>query len=320
MSIGVHLVADIGGTNARFALAEITGSSIALHSSVRLPVANFPTIEDAIDAYIKHVGRAPTGSACFAFAGPISGDTARLTNAAWLADASGLKKRFSLTRVHLINDFIGQARGAPLTPSETVVPILPGDADPQAPIAVLGPGTGLGLAFVTPTATGLRAQSTEGGHAAFAPRDATEAMVLQHIQQTASYVSFEMIVSGPGLERIDAALQAQSGGVVTPRSAKDIVAALPHDAHAQETVRLFCAALGTFAGDAVLIGGARGGVYLSGGILPRIQTSLLSRDFAERFRNRGPMSAYVAPVPVRLITDPDVALRGAAAICAEHSD
>ncbi len=313
-----YLVADIGGTNARFAIARSAGGGFTLERLERLRGADFPQLEAAVRAYLRSCGCADeVTSACFGVAGPITVGEVKLTNSSWRFDPDALARDLGLERIHVVNDFAALARGAPLTPEADLVTIAKGTADPSAPIVVLGPGTGLGVGLLVPTAAGPQVVSTEGGHAAFAPRDDRERLIGEEIARAHGYVSWERVLSGAGLADIYQALAEEEGVALRLKPDEVTEAALDKTDHvAVAAVDAFCAALGGFASDVTVVTGARGGVFLGGGILPRIVELLIASDFTARFRAKGPMSPYVADVPVKLITSDKAALLGAAAIAA----
>jgi glucokinase len=319
----ISLVADIGGTNARFAIAQRRGDGVHVAHVTRYATADHPSFEDAVGAYLSSIP-APPMRAAFAVAGPVDGQRAVLTNSPWRIDAASLQARFGWRSVRLVNDFIGQALGATLLPASALATIMPGVADPQAPIAVLGPGTGLGLALLVPQGDGYRVIPTEGGHTAFAPATAREAAVAAHLRSTLGYVSFESIASGLGLVQVYAALHALDGVAHTLAghpafTGAEISARAAIDPYADEAMAILFSALGTFVGNVVLTTGAKGGVYLGGGILPKVRAQLESSCFAQRVAERGMMAGYMVDVPVRLILADDTALLGAAA-AAERTD
>jgi glucokinase len=307
------LVADIGGTNARFALALRERDSFQIAHRIVEAASEFARFEDALAHALSTLPTRPN-RASFAVAGPIRDGQVRFTNSQWSIDANAVAQRFGFNRVVLENDFAGQARGALHVPRTSITAILSGHALEGAPVAVLGPGTGLGLAYVMPMAHGApRIVATEGGHTAFAPQTSFEAEILKQLQNEHGYVSFERVASGIGIASVYRACLTIAGLDAIDRSAAEIVARIDQDAQARSAMNLFFSALGVFAGNAVLMGGARGGVMLGGGILPKVRAQLAQSDFAERFRARGAMSAYLAECPVDLIMSDDTALLGAAA-------
>jgi glucokinase len=310
------LVADIGGTNARFAIASRMAERYTISDVMRLSAAQWPSLPDALSHYLEATGHKPARAA-LAVAGPVTANIAALTNSPWTVDGPALAKAFGLARVRVVNDFSGQARGAILLPPQDLLTIAPGVSDAAAPIAVLGPGTGLGLAYLHRGETAPIVAPTEGGHTAFAPCTDEERRVGALLAARHGYVSFERVCSGLGISAVYAALKSNAGAEDAVLPAEDISARTGSDPLAAQTMELFFAALGTFAGNAVLMGGARGGVYLGGGILPKLPDALLKSDFLQRFYARGPMSTYVADVPVTLILSADTALYGAAALADE---
>jgi glucokinase len=316
-----YLVADIGGTNARFAIARGSAATgFTLHNLDKHKASDFADLGEAARAYLAACGCAEgVRLGCFGVAGPVGPGVVALTNSPWRLDPEALAKALGLERIVVVNDFAALARGAPMTTPGELIGIKDGTPVAGAPFAVLGPGTGLGVGLVVPTRLGLRVVPTEGGHAAFAPRNDLERMVAEHVARTHGYVSWERVISGMGLPEIDAALAAADGRTSRSRTPGEITkAALSgSDPHARAAVELFCTALGGFASDVAVIAGARGGVYLGGGILPRIVELLRASGFVARFTDKGPMSPYVEAIPVKLIVSDKAALLGAAALAEE---
>lgn len=307
------LVADIGGTNARFALATIDNGAIAVNDMQVFQAEDFETIRDAADAYLEAVKRKPQDAA-FAVAGPVMDKVIRFTNSPWVFDIEATRTSLSLDKLLVVNDFEALASGVPSLSADDFLQVKPGVGDRNAPVLVIGPGTGLGQALIVPTASGHRIVPTEGGHVSFAPRTDIEVAIMQFIAKEHPRVSVERLLSGRGLVNIHRALCAIND---TPRQslrADEITAAAIEGTYpiAVKAVDMFCAVLGRVAGDAVLATGARGGVVLAGGILPKIKDVLLQSAFAERFLDKGRMRDYVEPVPVNLIIREGAALVGAA--------
>jgi glucokinase len=307
------LVADLGGTNARFACAQWEAAQVRLTNRAVLPAKDYPTLEQALAHYLAEV-RAPPTNACFAVAGPLGEGVFQFTNLDWRFDPLALKKTFDWGAFHLVNDFAAMARGAADAQEATLTPIAEGRPDPTAPKIVMGPGTGLGLAVLVPEGEGWRVLPAEGGHVAFAPQTAREHEVWAALAAIDPYVSVERVASGSGLPHVYRALGGQG-----ELNAKQIAARADQDPAAAGALDTFFSALGVFAGNAVLTTGARGGVLLCGGMLPALEARLHGSDFVPRFRNRGVMSAYLADVPVMLNTDENAALVGAALLFAERN-
>lgn len=310
----ITLVADIGGTHARFAIADLQDGAPTIRDSQKFRAVDFETVRDAAEAYCEAVGERPK-RACFAAAGPTDGDEVRFTNSLWRVRRDEIERPLGLDEFCLINDFYALARGVEFLPSQAFVDIKGGQPDPRAPILVVGPGTGLGQALLVPTDRGMHVVSTEGGHVTFAPRTDEEYEVMRFIAREHPRVSVERLLSGRGLVNIHRALCMIANKPRVSLQANEITAAaldrsLPV---ATEATAMFCGLLGRVVGDAVLSTGARGGVVLGGGILPQIKDLFLDSRFVELFTDKGRMSAYVEAVPVRLIIGEGAALYGAAA-------
>lgn len=316
-----YLVADIGGTNARFAIARGSArTGFDLDHVCRLKNEDFEHLRDAVLAYLETCRDACPQRACFAVASPIRPGEVQLTNATWRFDPDELGRDIGVSGLIAVNDFAAQARGAPLIPESDVVEINHGRAIEDAPCAVLGPGTGLGLGLLVPMGREIRVVATEGGHAGFAPRTDLEMEVARILAREYRFVSWERVLSGRGLVNIHRAL-CQVEGVSWPgHRPEDITSEAMTDpgSLSARVVDFFCTALGGYAGDVALITGARGGLYLGGGILASIRDLLEASGFAARFVDRGPMSSYVEDIPVRLIHSESAALRGAAALAEQE--
>jgi glucokinase len=312
-----YLVADIGGTNARFAIARGTvQTGFDLDHIRRLKNEDFEHLRDAVMAYLETCrGEHPT-RACFAVASPIRPGEVQLTNATWRFDPAELGRDLGIAGLIAVNDFAAQARGAPLTPDAEIVEINEGRPVLNAPRAVLGPGTGLGLGLLIPDGESLRVVATEGGHAAFAPRTELEMEVAGILSREYDFVSWERVLSGRGLVNIHRAL-CQIEGEAWPGHRPEAIteeAKTDPDSLSARVVEFFCTVLGGYAGDVAVLTGARGGIYLGGGILPHIRELLEASGFMGHFVNRVPMNQYAADTPVRLIRCDSAALRGAAAL------
>lgn len=320
------LVADIGGTNARFALA---GRDARPSAPVAWMTALYPDLPSALDAFLAEAGRPRVAAAAVCAAGPVdgAGDAARIvmTNCPWVVEAGAIARAVEAP-VALVNDFTAVALALPHLGGGDYETIGGGDADPSAPVAVLGPGTGLGVSGLIPVvdAAGLVSGHAtvpgEGGHVSLAPGNEREISLLFQLMQTFGHVSAERVLCGPGLETLYAALGALDGAPETGRPTAADIARMARDGTssvASETVRIFTGLLGSVAGDLALTLGARGGVYLAGGILPRWDDLFDRGLFRHRFEAKGRFRRYLAPIPVRLITASDPALLGLAALAWE---
>ena len=312
-----YLVADIGGTNARFAIAEGSAKDgFELKHIQRLRAEDFENLRDATHAFLESIDDGWPQSGCIAVAGPTGDAVVRLTNSHWKFEPATFAQDMGLGRLIAVNDFAAQARGAPLCPADGLIAVCPGKPMPGAPIAVLGPGTGLGLGLLMPGRHHVRVVATEGGHAGFAPRSDLEIEVGRFIADEYGFVSWERLLSGRGLVNIHRAL-CHIEGVRWPGYGPEAVtgeALAEPGSLCRRVVDLFLAALGAYAGDVSVLTGARGGTFLAGGILPTIASLLPESCFDARRSRRGPMTRYVQSIPVDLITTDAVALLGAAAI------
>ena len=310
------LVADIGGTNARFALIETPGG--APTQVMWLKNADYPALQAALGDYLARTAGTHPRACCLAVAGPVTGDVFRFSNIAWEASQSALAKEFGFSSLRFVNDFEALAMGVSALQPVELLEFGGGTAIPSAPIAIIGPGTGLGVAGLFPEPDGRwRAVPTEGGHTDFAPITDLEIAILQALRpRFGGRVSAENILSGPGLAALHETLAMLDGGMIVSLSPPEIIdrgTADRPDSTCLTTLRLFCAILGSFAGNVALTTGARGGVVLGGGILPRLRHLLPEGEFRRRFEAKGRMSAYTAAIPTKLILADDTALRGAAA-------
>ena len=313
------LVADIGGTNARFALADSETRAVTRAENFR--AEDFETIRDAATAYLESVGVKPLNG-CFAVAGPVGGEEIEFTNSHWKFRPAEIRTALNLKRFHAVNDFFALASSVQFLPCDYFVNVKSGKGDIEAPTLVIGPGTGLGQALIVPLGERRRVVSTEGGHVSFAPRTEEEIAVMKFIAREHPRVSVERLLSGRGLVNIHRALCSLSDTQRISLRADEITAAALEGTYpiAVAAVRMFCAVLGRVAGDAVLATGARGGVVLGGGILPKIRDLFLASDFVDRFLDKGRMREYVDIAPIRMIVREGAALIGAAAVLQEEAD
>jgi glucokinase len=303
------LLADIGGTNARFALLD----EGAIGTPVVLKVAGFATAEDAVaEALTRLAPGARVARAVFALAGPVIEEPVRLTNAPWSFSSAGIASRFGFDTVRLVNDFMALAHALPRLGSAELRAIGGGRRDPAAPMLVLGPGTGLGMAGYLPGP--CLAVATEGGHAGLAPTDAWQDRVVAALRARCGRAGAEEALSGRGLGNLHAVVAALRGMPASERDAPWVVANAAADPAAGEALRLFLDLLARFAGDMALAWGARGGVYLAGGILPRLAERIDFPAFRARFDDGAPMTAWLQDVPLHLVIHPAPAFHGLAAL------
>lgn len=307
------LVADIGGTNARFALAEPNDAGIALHEVRRFRAEDFKTLREAADAYLETVSAKPK-TACFAVAAPIEGDDVAFTNSSWSFNTQTMQAGMAFEHFAVFNDFAALAAGVAIVPKDFFVQVRPGAPEDGAPKLVIGPGTGLGQALLVPCGQGDRIIATQGGHVSFAPRTDLEIQVLQFMTREHQHVSVEELLCGRGLINIYRALCHIAGTAPLPIQANEITDTARTEEHsiAADAAAFFCNLLGAVTGDAALSSGTRGGIYLAGGILPKIKDIFLSSDFESNFLSKGRMTSYLKPVPITMIVKEGTALYGAA--------
>ena len=302
----VALAGDIGGTRTRFALCDLDGSNIGEMTS--LTTKEFPSIDAALRAYLAEAGVSPQ-VVSLAVAAPLTGPTIQLTNADWTFCADDVKRATGAARVQILNDFAALARALPKLADADLRTVSPGERDPAAPNLVIGPGTGFGAATFVRSAAGWVSVPGEGGHMTFGACDADDRLVVEFLARRHGHVSVERVLSGSGIEAIHAAFTDASA------PAAEIVSRVlaGSDADARRTIDYFVRTLARVAGDMALMVGARGGIYLGGGIAPRLVDAIDSDAFRAAFCDKGRMSHYLARVPIHVIMAPDAGLRGAAA-------
>ncbi len=310
------IVADIGGTNARFALA--TGKKddrIQIEQARTLNGRDYPTFADALDAYTGTLKGVKAHAACVAIAGPVGEDRVSMTNLSWEFSLSEMRKRFGLEKFVAMNDFAAQAVAASQFQDSDLISIKRGVADPLGNKAIFGPGTGLGVAGLAYNSGSWLPIPSEGGHVNVAPATELECEVVKAAIATFGHVSAECFISGPGLVNLYNALAKVRDEQPKPLEPKDVTnAALDgSDPLCVETLELFCSFLGSLAGNLALTYGATGGVYMAGGVLPRFTEFLRASSFTERFCSKGVMSKYVQDIPACLVVHEHIAFIGAAA-------
>jgi glucokinase len=297
------LLGDIGATNARFALL----SNDVLGPISNFRVADFRDFTDAIAAFLDGACRSVTGhEAMLAIAGPVSAGRCVLTNCSWIIDQHELCRAFGFARVRLCNDFEAVARSLPHLTTTDLFGVGRGEPLPGAPMAVLGPGTGLGVACLMPAFDDLAVIASEGGHATMAATSPREDAIIDYLRRQFGHVSAERVVSGSGLENLYRAVAALDGVDAPKRNAPEITKA-GSDATcpiSRMALELFCGMLGTIAGNVGLTFGARGGVYIAGGIAPRITDFIARSEFRDRFESKGRLKTYLQSIPTRIIIHP----------------
>jgi len=303
------LLGDIGGTNARFAV--LTGDTLSPID--HLPVSEHRSMIDAIHGFLRsRQDRNRIGAAVLGVAAPVEGGRSVLINSQWVVDADQLRGAFGFKSICLINDFEAIAYALPYLSGHDVKPLAEGKPQLGESMAVIGPGTGLGMAGVVRRGDRMTIIPTEGGHATLPGTTPREDAVIAHLRQKFGHVSAERVLSGPGLENLHSAIAAVDGVAVSSETAAEIVrqavdVSCPVSVAA---VDMFCAMLGTVAGDLALMFRARAGVYIAGGIAPRIAALLARSEFLARFRAKGRFEPYLESIPTAVIVNPDAAFLG----------
>ena len=315
---------DIGGTHARFALAEIAADgAISLGEPTTLHTKDHASFQTAWEEFAARQGGTLPRATAIAIAGPVGGELIRLTNNPWIIRPALIPEKLGVDRFTLVNDFGAVAHAVARAGTEHFMSLSGPDAPLPASgtISVVGPGTGLGVAHVWSDGVGgYRVQATEGGHLDFAPLDSIEDAILARLRGRYRRVSTERVISGPGIVDIYEALAAMEGKAIQPLDDRTLWqrGTAGEDSLAAAAVDRFCLSLGSVAGDIALAQGASG-VVIAGGLGLRIRDTLRASGFASRFKAKGRFEAMMAAMPVKLITHPQPGLFGAAAaFAAEH--
>ena len=303
------LVADIGGTNARFAiLADGTVGTVA-----HMAVSEYGSFHEALSRYLGNLPEAGTiRAAILAVAGTLQNGRCALTNNPWVIDAGELRAAYGFSTVRLINDFEAVAWSLPRLSPDKLLRIGGRQPVAGAPLAALGPGTGLGVAASIPHLSGHLVLSSEGGHSTMAGGSLREDAVIAYLRQRFGHVSAERVLSGHGLENLHEALAALDNVMLPKRRAAEITRAGIEGtcATSRAAIDMFCAMLGTVAGNLALTLGAKGGIFVAGGILRHMPEYFAGSQFRVRFEEKGRLSKYLEPIPAYLILDENAAFVG----------
>ncbi len=315
------LVADIGGTNARFALVmkPSNGAQPELSHLKIMPGADYPTFFSALTAYIAGLVCDKPKAACIAIASPINGDVIEMTHLPWSFSIEETKKVFGFECFDVMNDFNAVALGVSVLSENDLEMIKSGAEHDYEPRAIIGPGTGLGVSGLTycPDSERWLPISGLGGHVNLPAATLYESELIAAVMEDLGHVSAELMISGMGLGNLYSAVCKVAGQTPKVLSPAVITANAINetDVNCIKTLECFCAFLGCVAGNLALTFGARGGVYIAGGIVPRFVEFLKDSAFVERFQHKGVMSDYVKNIPVSVITNTRVGLIGAAVWC-----
>lgn len=324
------LAGDIGGTNARLAIVAVDGVHARVEREQRSASRDAPGLAPIVQAFLAETA-ATLEAACFGIPGRVIDGVGRPSNLPWTIDERELAAAIGIAHTSIINDFDAVGHGLALLGAKDVETLQRGVPVAHGPIALIGAGTGLGESFLTWDAGGYRVHASEGGHAGFAARDDFEWGLRRALQHEFGHVSVERVVSGPGLiaiyRHLVAAGSGVEGGVVRDEMGQQDPAAVivrhglaGTDPLCVAALDRFTALLGAEAGDLALTVLATGGVYIAGGIAPRIVARLRTGPFLAAFRAKGRLAAFVARVPVHVVVNPDVGLLGAAAVAAHGAE
>ena len=306
------LIADIGGTNARFALVD-EGSTTPQHERT-LSCANYRTLVDAVLAYLEDASQAMPETASLAIATPVSKDRIVMTNHAWDLSVEETRKTLGLKSLKVLNDYTALALALPYLGDDDCRKVGRGTAVDKQTMAVLGPGTGLGVSGAIYTGDYWLPLQSEGGHISYGPLNHRETEIIDVIRKYHDFISAETLVSGPGLVLLYESIAKCDGVEHELLSPEQIAnkALKGTDVSAEEAVAMFCGILGSIAGNLALTLGARGGVYVGGGIVPKLGDHFNTSPFRTRFENNGRFSKYLSDIPTNVITSKYPALTGAA--------
>ncbi len=315
----IALIGDVGGTNARFALADLSHLPAAISQIRDYPSHAYARVTDIVRDYLagQKLPSLP-GAAAIAVAGPIVHGAVHFTNLGWTLSESELKD-MGFAQARLVNDFAALALATPHLQPDALHDIGgAGSGDSEKTTAVIGPGTGFGASALVRNGRAAIAMAAEGGHASFAPADAMEREILRVLAGKFPHVSIERVLSGPGLQNLHEALNMiESVGDSVNDPAEITRRALAGEQPFARTLARFCAILGSVAGDFALCYGAQGGVFIAGGIAPAILSALEKSEFRRRFEAKGRFKSYLRAIPTRIIIHTHAAFLGAAELARE---
>jgi glucokinase len=316
----IGLVGDFGGSNARFAVATTNGDGgLTLSAEQDLVTSAYPDVVTAARHFMGQQRIGPVTAACFAIAGPVTGDRVELTNARWRFSIAESEAALGLRRLNVVNDFSALALSLPYLRGGDLEQMGGGEATAGEAKAVIGPGTGLGVSGLVWSGRAWIPLKSEGGHATFSPANERELDIARILGRRYGHLSWERVLSGGGLVNIHEALAEladRKGATLTPPEITTR-ALSGSDELCREAVEIFCNTLGTAAGNLALILGARGGVYVGGGIVPRLVPFLRQSEFRARFEDKGRLADYVREIPTYVILREHAGLLGAAAALAQ---
>jgi glucokinase len=322
----IVLAGDVGGTHARLATVEADGRTARILRDSRYRSADYPGLTPIVRRFYEEVAGRPD-RACFGIACPVVGDDCTAPNLPWTINARTLSVEIEIPRTKIINDFVAVGYGIELLGPSDLATIQEGSSTPEGPIALIGAGTGLGQGFLVWQGDHYRVLPSEGGHGDYAPRGKLQAGLLQYLGRQVGHVSWERLLSGRGIVNayqylLASAVAPEQAVVRDEMTTQDPASVISRhglaktDCLSDRALDLFCEILGAQAGNLALTVVSTGGVYLAGGIAPRIVERLKSGPFLTAFRDKGRMSELLSRIPVHVIMNPNVGLLGAAAVAA----
>ena len=327
MRMRYFLSGDIGGTKTRLQISAENARTPVLQRTYQSSA--YAGLENIVDEILAEAGLRDMTAACFALAGPVTGRVVKLTNLPWLVDGDSLAERYGIKHVKLINDFEAVGHGVATLQTADLLPLQAGAEKFAGVRLVVGAGTGLGVAWLTMQGGVYQVHPSEGGHMDFAPVDEVQALLLRHMQHRHGHVSYERIVSGPGLTAIfefmrDTGLATPSAQLLAAMDKEDTAAVLTRFSQqgdeliAQMTVNLFISIYGAFVGNLALAALPHGGIYIAGGIAAKIAPQMLKGAFINAFLAKGRFDGLLATLPMHIIKNENVGLMGADFLAQRH--
>ena len=322
----IVLAGDVGGTNARLALVDVEGRIARIVNEQKYPSRDYPGLAPIVRRFSEETKSRPD-RACFGIACPVVGEDCTASNLPWTINARKLAGEIGIPRTKIINDFTAAGYGIELMTPDDLATLQEGVAQPHGPIALIGAGTGLGQGFLFWEVDHYEVLPSEGGHGDFAARDKTQAGLLEFLEGKFHRVSWERLLSGPGLINIYEYLAAtgvdpEQESVRAEMAQEDHAAVITRhglaktDRLSNRALDLFCEIFGAQAGNLALTVVATGGVYLAGGIAPKVVERLKAGGFMAAFRDKGRLSDLLTRIPVHVVMNPKVGLLGSAAVAA----
>jgi glucokinase len=320
----IVLAGDVGGTNARLAVVEVEGRNARIVQESKYPSRDYPGLAPIVRRFIEEAGSRPE-RACFGMACPMVGDECTAPNLPWTTNVKQLAADIGIPGTRIINDFVSVGYGIELLSPADLATLQEGSPESHGPIALIGAGTGLGQGFLFWDDDHYEVLPSEGGHSDFAPRGRLQSGLLQSLASQFHRVSWERLLSGAGLVNtyrylVETGVAPEQQAVKDEMAHEDPAAVITRhglaktDCLSDRTLNLFCEIFGAQAGNLALTVVATGGVYLAGGIAPRVVSRLQAGGFMEAFRDKGRLSELLHRIPVHVVTNPKVGLLGSAAV------